>query len=283
MRRLHEGIEVHDTLNPKLWDRNNNLRPDVRDKMLEIVEYFKEYLENVPLDVVDIQFVGSNASYNYTSHSDIDLHIIVNYEMIDASKELLDMLYNVVKASFNSTYDILIKGLECEIYVEDVKAGVTSNGIYSVLNDEWIKFPQKLTDIPQVELSRELRAWTHRIDRTLNSDDMELVKKDINDLYMIRKNSISIDGEYGKGNQLFKEVRNAGLLDALKDKVTELQSQELSLESFRIEYDNELDEDFSMAHCPRFTTTVRAKNSQDAIKIFKSNYPNFSIYEIFRM
>lgn len=36
-------------------------------------------------------------------------------------------------------------------------------------------------------------------------------------LYLMRTNSLAVDGEYSKGNQLFKEIRNAGYLKELKD------------------------------------------------------------------
>ena len=49
-------------------------------------------------------------------------------------------------------------------------------------------------------------------------------------LYLIRKNSLSADGEFGKGNLIFKEIRALNLLDKLKDKANELISKELTLE-----------------------------------------------------
>ena len=41
------------------------------------------------------------------------------------------------------------------------------------------------------------------------------------------------DGEYAKGNLVFKEIRNSGSLQELKDKINDLTSKELSLESLR--------------------------------------------------
>ena len=36
-----------------------------------------------------------------------------------------------------------MKGINVEVYVEDVKANTMSNGIYSLFKDEWIKKPSK--------------------------------------------------------------------------------------------------------------------------------------------
>ena len=52
----------------------------------------------------------------------------------------------------------------------------------------------------------------------------------IEDLYDLRKESIATDGEYGIGNLVFKEFRNRGYLDKLKDMKNEERSKELSLE-----------------------------------------------------
>lgn len=233
--RLNENIEIHNTLNPKIWN-GFELKPDVQDKLMEIVEYFKECC-NIPLEIADIHLVGSNASYNYTQYSDIDLHIVVNFDLIDIPDDVLELAYNTEKASFNSTYDITIKGINTEIYVENIKSGTMSNGIYSVMYSKWIKKPLKLDDIPKIEFGDELDKWKSYIDKALKSNDIDKVKQTINALYMIRKNSIAIDGEYGKGNQIFKEMRNLGLLDDLKDKVNELMSSQLSLENFGTKWD----------------------------------------------
>ena len=59
------------------------------------------------------------------------------------------------------------------------------------------------------------------------SDDIE---KFINDIYELRKNSIASEGEYGLGNLVFKEFRNRGYLDNLKELRKIEKGKELSLE-----------------------------------------------------
>ena len=51
---------------------------------------------------------------------------------------------------------------------------------------------------------------------------------------MMRKNSLQVDGEYGQGNQLFKELRNRNYLDKLKERLLELKSENLTLESLHL-------------------------------------------------
>ena len=227
-------MEIHSTLNQKLFS-GEKLKPEIKDRILKIVDAFVSDLTIKP-DVIDIQLVGSNVSYNYTPNSDLDVHIVTNFELLACDENLVQALYNAEKTNFNKNHDIKIKGINVELYVEDVKAGTASNGVYSVLEDDWVKFPKKLTGIKEYDLSREVGIWKDKIEDALSSGTEQEVKDIINRLYMIRKNSILIDGEYGKGNQLFKEIRNLGLLDELKEKVHELLSRELSLESIAENY-----------------------------------------------
>lgn len=231
MKTLNEEIQIHDTLNPKIWNiTTKKLLPEVKDKIIEIVKHFEDYIE-VPIEIVDVQIVGSNASYNYTDRSDIDVHIISNYEVITPETELLQNLYDSKKASYNRKFDIEIRGLQVEMYVQDIKSGVTSNGIYSVCDDAWIKEPKPIKNFKQYDNSKEVEKWVNHINNVLNSDNLESVINTVDTIYLIRHNSIACDGEFGKGNQLFKDIRNTGLLDKLKNKIDELTSRKLSLES----------------------------------------------------
>ncbi len=225
---LIEKLEVHDTLNPKIWTSDNKLQHDVRQKILDVLDLFKKFCE-LTIPVVDIYLVGSNASYNYTDNSDLDMHIIVNFDLIDGSKEVVGMMYNLQRSAFNRDYDISVHGVPIEIYVEDVSGtSVTSNGIYSVFKDKWLKFPKRI-EVPIIDTSDAVSRWEKRINYELTKGTYQSVSDVINKLYAMRKNSILVDGEFGKGNQIFKDIRNLGLLSELKDRLKELTSKEYSL------------------------------------------------------
>lgn len=68
-----------------------------------------------------------------------------------------------------------------------------------------------------------------------NLQEKEVTSEDINDfiedIYDLRKDSMEKEGEYGLGNLVFKEMRNLGYLDYLKELKNELKSEELSLEN----------------------------------------------------
>ena len=49
----------------------------------------------------------------------------------------------------------------------------------------------------------------------------------------MRKTGLEVGGRLSDGNLIFKEVRNSGMLDALKEKRNELKSFALTLEALR--------------------------------------------------
>lgn len=229
MKFIKENFEIHKTLNPKLFNiENSTLKKDVRERLIEIADLFVENLKEnkIPIKIIDYWLLGSNAAYNYGEFSDIDLHIIVNTDIVEDSN-ILKLLYDYVKSNFNKNYDILVKGQEVEIYLEDMNITAVSNGIYSLKKDRWIKIPKKEDPtIYDIESTEEYKKWKF-IYKNLKDTEIEDF---INNLYLLRKESLSKDGEYGLGNLIFKQFRNEGILDNLKQRLYKYESEKLTLE-----------------------------------------------------
>lgn len=203
MKFIKENFEIHKTLNPKLFNiEDSTLKKDVRERLIEIADLFVENLKenNVPIKVIDYWLLGSNAAYNYGEFSDIDLHIIVNTDIVEDSN-ILKLLYDYIKSSFNKNYNILVKGQEVEIYLEDANTTSVSNGIYSLKKDKWVKTPKKEDPTTyDIESTEEYKRWKS-IYKNLKDTEIEDF---INNLYLLRKESLSKEGEYGLGNLIFK-------------------------------------------------------------------------------
>ena len=149
---LTEAIEKHDELNKDLFD-GDHMRPEVKDKIMQVVDVFMGKLkeDGIELEPLDVLVLGSNASYNYTEHSDIDVHIIADTSIYEDKDALAIKLYNAYRQIFNSKYDPMIRGHELEMYVEPDECNANSNGIYSVMNDDWVKVPEK-KNIPEPDM-----------------------------------------------------------------------------------------------------------------------------------
>jgi len=171
---ISEAIEKHKTLNPKLWE-DNKLLPEVKEGIEKIVNQFVNELKDndVELKVLDVVLVGSNASYNYTKDSDLDVHIIADTSIIPCEFGLLPIIYNMARSQFNSKYDVTIHDVPIEIYVEDMNTSANSNGIYSLKNG-WIKKPT-VVDIPEVDISDKYPKWEKRAQKLIKEVEDYLV------------------------------------------------------------------------------------------------------------
>ena len=175
MYKLIESVEVHDELNPKLWD-GLKLLPDVSEALKNIADEFQKFVD-IPLNIVDIEIVGSNAGYNYTDNSDIDLHIIVNTDLTYTDPAILQQLYNARKGSFNDNYDLEVNGLPVELYIEDLNSGNATNGRYSLMKDDWVVTPVK-QEIQLPDISDELITYQEKCTDMLNSDNAQQIQYD---------------------------------------------------------------------------------------------------------
>ena len=237
---LIEAVEKHDTLNSKLFNKEEVLKSTVRDKLLEIVDTFLADLkeQEVKIKVDDILLIGSNASYNYTKDSDIDLHILANTKAVNYPADLGAALYSAYRSVFNKQLDIKICGIPLEIFVEIEDSPRVSNGVYSVNKNKWIKKPIH-EDIPEYDkdaLDHLVEKWEAKYKKLVDeikadklTDEKKVVKL-LEEIYdKLRKKGIS-KGEYSIENLAFKELRNKGYLDKLKDYRNKLLSKRLSLE-----------------------------------------------------
>ena len=273
---LEEDIEKHDTLNQKLFD-GEELKPVVAKAIMNIAnEFVKELGEDgISFTLKDVILLGSNMSYNYTKDSDLDIHLIADSSALECPKELQDKLYSAYRTIFNKNYDITIKGIPAEVYVELDEPQAKSNGIYS-LNSGWVKKPeqQAIPDLDKEAFDEFFKFWEDRYNELINNENATSkdVEEYINDIYDERKDGIANDGEYSLGNLLFKEVRNKGYLDNLKDLRKELKGKELSLEqldnSTKEKYNN-VEEKFMNK---RYKKPIKEETKENMLKKYHSAY-----------
>lgn len=229
--QLEESFEIHNQLNPQLFEFDGMI-PEIRTRLVEIADMFVSKIQedNIPIKVLDYWLVGSNAQYNYGPKSDIDIHVIVNMEQDYADPYIIKLLYDYIKSDFNNKYDIEVKGHEVELYIEDVQSSAVTNGIYSLKQDKWIKVPIK--EEPRTFDITTTQIWsdTYSSYENLKDEDCE---EFLDKLYVMRKISLANDGEWGEGNLVFKEFRNRGYIEDLRNRKYKYKSKELTLENLQ--------------------------------------------------
>jgi len=228
---------TRDTLNPKIWDKDDTLNKEVREKLLGVANEFINFL-GVPILVEDIIFTGSLSNYNWSKYSDIDLHVVADFTQF--SDELLPLyqeLFKVKKTLFNTDHDIKIFGYEVELYVQDSNEAHFSSGVYSVLFDEWSNKPKKENiKIDKNLIQEKSKQWMEIIDTALDAasdvtadDAREILKKCKDKLKKYRTCGLEKEGEYSDENLVFKVLRRNGYIEKLMNFENDVVDKDLSM------------------------------------------------------
>lgn len=135
------SFDTNENLEPQIW-KGQEICPEIRKKLIKIAMDFMEGLP-IEVEVKDITLTGSLANYNWSNYSDVDLHIIVDYLEVDENLALVKSFFDNARMKWNNNHDIKIKGYDVEIYVENEGESHKSSGVFSLMNNEWVKRPKK--------------------------------------------------------------------------------------------------------------------------------------------
>ena len=230
-----EGIEIHDELDTTFWTEGK-LDPEVREKLLAIAANFYEKL-TLAAPILDITLTGSEANYNYSGGSDLDLHIVINYLEIDENIKLVKDFLTMAKTNWNRNHEILLKGHEVEIYVQDSNEPHHSTGVYSLLNDAWVIAPvKKEFEVSEQAVEQKARAIENLIEMVL---ELQLKKKHeeafgeadrlMQKIVRYRRCGLEKGGEFSVENLVFKTLRYNEYLKKLSDLKKEAYDKTMSL------------------------------------------------------
>ena len=226
-----KSFYLKDELNPKLWEKFK-LDNEVRKQLLTIAKDFFDKVE-LGVDVVDVALCGSLCNYNWSEkYSDYDLHITIDFKEVDEDYDLVEKLCDYAKKVWNEQHDIKIKGYEVEVCIQDdeimheeIKDG-KMGGVYSLLNDKWVKKPVKVDFKPDERMIKEksktiIMVIDDIIDESKEKDYDELepkIKKVWQKIKNYRKSGLeSESGEFSIGNLVFKLLRRNGYISKVME------------------------------------------------------------------
>ena len=220
----YQDFNIKEELDQKFWQDPNKLDKEVRDTLEEIARDFFKTLK-VKAELIDITFTGSMANYNYAEESDIDLHILLDFRRINDRFTFLKDYFTSKKNEWNRRHNILIKGREVEVYVQDINEPHASTGVYSLLYDRWLIRPtKKKVKVDSAAIYKKAADFGNMINDALSlysvgrpeeahkeaSRLMEKIKK-------FRRCGLEKGGEFSTENLVFKSLRNSGYLKKLSD------------------------------------------------------------------
>ena len=227
--RFQEEVEedsfaFRDELEPRIWE-NKKMKQEIRAAIIKVAEGFIRGLP-IEIHIEDIRLTGSLANFNWSSYSDVDLHIVVDFAKVDENKKLVKAFFDNARLRWNDRHDIRMKGYDVEIYVENAGEDHKSSGIYSALNDEWVIEPKKFSttiDFPAARRKAENLEFRTNSAANLMIDGeykkslraIDRLKRKIKNLR--RAGLESAKQEYSIENIAFKILRRNGILDYLDD------------------------------------------------------------------
>ena len=217
-------FKLKESLSPEIWT-NETLKPEIAQKLMEITNDFWNGLNLKHVDIVDIIITGSIANYNWTKMSDIDLHILVNFADVDENIELVEAYFRNVRANWNRTHDIRIKGHEVEMYVQEASEPHVSTGVYSLFRDEWETTPAyQEVAIDEAQVVRKADCLMDLIDDVKEVYEAgkyveahEEAKRLMSKIRIFRRCGLEHGGEFSPENLAFKVLRRNGYLGKLVD------------------------------------------------------------------
>jgi peptidoglycan hydrolase-like protein with peptidoglycan-binding domain len=251
-QRILKSFNLQDNLNPKIWSDNNGdikMLPKVRETLLDISNEFIEYL-NIDIIVSDIIMTGSLSNYNWSEFSDVDLHIVADFNQFPEDIiPLYEELFKLKKTLFNENHNIKVYGYDVELYVQNEEESHFSSGVYSVLHNEWITKPKKENVKIDINLIKnKTKQWMDTIDslvENIESTTLDEAKKIIErykeKLKKYRSSGLEKKGEYSDENLVFKVLRRNGYLEKLFNLENQYIDKELSLKEVKLKHMNEQD------------------------------------------
>tara|TARA_R100000900_G_C3307935_1_gene159167 strand:- start:93 stop:839 length:747 start_codon:yes stop_codon:yes gene_type:complete len=238
-KKIIKSFKVQDELNPIFWEEENGtykLNEEIRQALLNVVEDYANFVD-VDLDIDDVTLTGSLSNYNWSDFSDVDLHIIMDFEGNQSS--LLKKYLDSRRIIWNSIRDVTAKDFDVEIYVQDSNEPHFASGVYSVLNDEWINEPSKEEDVEidtqkVLSKSKNFMEKIDAIERAAKKEEPQAVLEKISrlkdKLKKYRGDGLANKGEYSYENLSFKFLRRNEYLKKLNDIKNDLIDQTLTIE-----------------------------------------------------
>lgn len=288
------SFKKQNTLPPKIWKDEDTLDSKVRLKLLDIADDFWEFVNLTWVEPKGIIMTGSLCNYNWSEFSDVDLHLIVDFDEIDEKTEFVKQYLDSKKNEWNNEHEKLkIMGYPVELYVQDTKDDVEANGIYDLEENKWVRHPNP-DNIKSIGLDKfgikdkaaEIMTIIDDMHDALISTDDSHKTEEIGDdakylwdkVKEMRKNGLGEKGESSPGNVCYKILRRTGYLDKLWKLRTLCYDKTNSITESVKKYitllkDNMINEEFNAdGNTEHNPYKERWEAEREALKSYISNY-----------
>lgn len=211
-------LKYHAKLNPKIW-RHKKLDETFQKHLVDTAYKFAKFSGVDKKRIRDMVFTGSNANFNYTKFSDIDIHIVT-----DMSGLSEDAVYDK-KVKWAAKHKMEHNGYPLEFYIHDQKENLPDDqGQFSILQGIWVADPQKIANAKKIlsnpatltKVQHYIKLVQDLLKGKDNEDDITSFKMK---MWKGRTAGLHKGGEFSIENIIYKDLRNRGLIDKLNNKL----------------------------------------------------------------
>ena len=214
-----------------IWNEQGELNPKIRLKLLDIADDFWDFVNLKWVNPSGIILTGSICNFNWSHYSDIDLHLVVDFDEIDEKTEFVRDYLDAKKNEWNNEHeDLKILDYRVELYVQNLDEMPQSGGIYDLEENDWIKKPNA-DDIKSIGLNKFsikdkaanimtiIDDMYDALNSTSDSHEIEQIGDDAKYLWKkiknMRKKGLDIQGESSPSNIVYKILRRTNYLEKL--------------------------------------------------------------------
>jgi GNAT superfamily N-acetyltransferase len=218
-----DSFKIKDSLNSDIWI-NDSLNPEVRAKLIQVaLDFFKDLELPEKVKIKDIIFTGSLANFNWSKFSDIDLHIVIDFNDFNADTQMVEDYFYAQKSIWNQEHDIKVFNYPIELYVQDINAKLIATAVYSVLKNKWLKKPTRENfKLDKTAIKQKAEAFIHSL-RDIRQDYqdknyqgvVDKVKRVKEKIKNMRNTGLEKGGEFSLENLVFKTLRRTPFMDIL--------------------------------------------------------------------
>ncbi len=186
-------------LDPTIWDPSGNMNSTARDRIVEKLVGFlaTQGISDISTIVEKIYIIGSLTSYQYTSQSDLDIHVHLHIDGLTSylGLEDVEMAVEIADKSWRRQLNVdeaeMVPGSNhpMEFYFEmpGHTTSLPNDGIYSLLDENWEKDPRTVdADFDVAEIYPEVLIFAQEI---VTSFDVSLgrIRRELQDIELLQE------------------------------------------------------------------------------------------------
>jgi len=236
-KHVLDSFNIKDHLNPEFWD-GYKINPQVQSRLLKLAGTFFKDLELPNIKMKDILLVGSIANFNWSRYSDIDLHIVLDFDEFEEGRDFIKKHFDAEKSLWNDKHEIKMFGYPVEIYIQDTKEKLSAAAVYSILTDKWKLRPEKESfKIDKALIKRKVQKIFDKLNNIKDNyenfdyqgviDKVTALKATIKQM---RQSGLEKGGEFSTENLVFKVLRRTQFMEILDSYKNKSYDAQMSLE-----------------------------------------------------